>query len=89
MTFRAVDPAFRIAVMQRVAARRLRLELAARLVAVAALFVIAVLLAPVAGALAQPLGPVFNDIPAVLCLAGSAALAGYLWLTRRIRLPLV
>jgi len=83
------DPGFRLSVMERVAARRLRVELAARLAACALLAWLALMLAPVAAELLAPFVRLFDDRLALgaLLLAVAAALAGQVLLSRGVRLP--
>ncbi|MEA1942087.1 MAG: hypothetical protein U9P68_07580, partial [Pseudomonadota bacterium] len=57
----SADPGFRLSVMERVAARRLRVELAARLAAGALLAVLAFLMAPVAGEVLSPFVRLLED----------------------------
>jgi hypothetical protein len=80
----ATDPGFRLSVMEAVAARRFRLELAVRLAAGVVLLVLAVALAPVAGDIVRSFAPLLDDTVAVVALAIAvvAALGGQLWLMR-------
>ena len=83
------DPGFRLSVMERVAARRLRVELAARLAACALLAWLALMLSPVAADLLTPFVRLFDDRLALgaLLLALAAALAGRALLSRGVRIP--
>lgn len=83
----AADPGFRTAVMEAVARRRLRLELAARLVAGCVLALAAVLLAPVFAPVAELFGVGLADVLIVLGVTGIVAFAGHYWLTHPVRLP--
>lgn len=86
----SADPGFRLSVMEKVAARRFRMELAARLAAGALLAVLALILAPVAGDVLAPLVRLLDDRLALgaLVLALVTALAGHALLSRGLRLPL-
>jgi hypothetical protein len=81
------DPGFRTAVMERVARRRLRLELAARLASGVLLVLAAMVLAPVFEPVAALFGAGLADVIVVLAVTGLVAFAGHYWLTRPVRLP--
>ncbi|WP_300543276.1 hypothetical protein [Maricaulis sp.] len=83
----AADARFRLAVMEKVALRRFRVDLALRLLAAALLLIGAVLLAPVLDGIAAALGGTLYDLFLVLGVAGLIAFAGHAWLTRTIRWP--
>lgn len=86
----ASDPGFRLDVMEAVATRRFRLELAQRMAAVALVVVMALLLAPVVGNLLDPFTRLFDAglATVALLLAVMAALAGQVWLSRGSRFSL-
>ena len=84
----SADPGFRLSVMERVAARRFRTELAARLAVCALLAVLAFAAAPVAAELVAPFAHLLDARLALgaLVLAVAAALAGQALLSGRLRL---
>jgi len=86
----SADPGFRLSVMERVAARRFRTELAARLAVCALLAVLAFVLAPVAADVLAPFAALLDARLALgaLVLAVAAALAGQTLLSRRLRLSM-
>lgn len=86
----SADPGFRLSVMERVAVRRFRVELAARLAVCALLAVLAFALAPVMAEVLAPFAYLLDARLALgmLALAVAAALAGQALLSRRLRLSL-
>ncbi|MDF1767444.1 hypothetical protein [Maricaulis sp.] len=85
----AVDRGFRMAVMEQVARRRLRVELALRSLATLLLFVGVALISPVLQRFAQLLGQDLSQVLLVMLAAGLVAYLGHFWLTRKpvLRLP--
>ena len=77
------DRVFRAAVMERVARRRLRVELALRAVATLLLVVGLALLSPGLQLIAQGIGHGLAEVMFVLVPAGVVAALGRAWLVRR------
>ncbi|WP_297734872.1 hypothetical protein [uncultured Maricaulis sp.] len=85
----AVDRGFRMAVMEKVAARRLRVELVLRSLATLLLLLGVALVSPVLQRFAQLLGQDLSQVLLVMLVAGTVAYLGHFWLTRQpiLRLP--
>ncbi|OLF77770.1 hypothetical protein AWH62_03610 [Maricaulis sp. W15] len=83
----ANDRAFRTRVMERVARRRLRIELVLRLVAGCLLVLGLALVSPVLQSLADMLGQEMSMPLQVIAMAGGIAFLGHAWLSRTINLP--
>ncbi len=85
----AVDRGFRTAVMERIARRRLRVELVLRGVATLLLLLGVALISPVLQRFVELLGQELSQVLLVMLAAGMVAYLGHFWLTRRpiLRLP--
>ena len=84
----AVDRGFRTAVMERVARRRLHIELALRGVATLLLLLGVALVSPALQRLAKLLGEGLLAVTMIVLAASMIAWLGHVWLTRQPRLAL-
>lgn len=83
----AVDPAFRAALMQRIAQRRLQFDLLRSGLAGLAVFFGLLLVGPLILSLSLSLLASLHQAVLVLAITGLAVFAGYCLLTRGVRLP--
>ena len=83
----AVDPSFRMRVMEAVAGRRLRFEIGASALAGVIIFVVLLLLRPAIETLVPDLSAALGGTIAILAVIGLAIYAGNFVLTRSPRLP--
>lgn len=81
------DRAFRTGVMERVAQRRLRIELVLRLVAGCLLVLGLALISPALQSVANMLGQDMSVVLQFVAIGGGIAFLGHGWLTRTISLP--
>ncbi|WP_417486950.1 hypothetical protein [Maricaulis sp.] len=81
------DRAFRTGVMERVARRRLRIELVLRLVAGCLLVLGLALVSPALQIIAGTLGQEMSAALQIIAIVGGVAFLGHGWLTRTINLP--
>ncbi|WP_323763173.1 hypothetical protein [Maricaulis sp.] len=86
-TVPAGDRAFRTGVMERVARRRLRIELVLRLVAGCLLVLGLALVSPALQIIAETLGQEMSGVLQIIAIGGGIAFLGHGWVTRTIRLP--
>tara|TARA_R110000868_G_scaffold26347_2_gene101506 strand:+ start:1010 stop:1333 length:324 start_codon:yes stop_codon:yes gene_type:complete len=83
----AVDRAFRTRVMEAVARRRLRIEIAASALAGLVVYLVLLLLRPAFETLVPDLSAALQGAVVILAAIGLAIYAGNLLLTRPLRLP--
>ena len=83
----ANDRAFRTGVMERVARRRLRIELVLRLLAGCLLVLGLALISPALQIVADTLGQEMSAALQIIAIGGGVAFLGHGWVSRTIRLP--
>jgi hypothetical protein len=81
------DRAFRVGVMEKIARRRLRIELVLRLCAGLLLVIGLALMAPAVQGVAELLGRDMATVLPVVAVGIGTAFLGHAWLTRPIALP--